>query len=86
MTGKRKAHKSEVAREIATYTISEAAHYLLIPVATLRSWTVGHYYPVQDGRRLFKPIIVVPQKDPVMLSFVNLIEAQLFLARNFFSG
>src|SRR5271163_3074445 len=65
------------AREIPTYTISEAAHYLLIPPATLRSWTVGRYYPVQHGRRLFKPILSVPQESPVMLSFVNLIEAHV---------
>lgn len=65
------------AREIPTYTISEAAHYLLIPPATLRSWTVGRYYPVHGGRRLFKPIVAVPQESPVMLSFVNLIEAHV---------
>lgn len=64
-------------REIPTYTISEAAHYLLIPIATLRSWTVGRYYPVHDGRRRFHPVIAVSQKDPTMLSFVNLIEAHV---------
>lgn len=69
--------QSEDPRQIPTYTTSEAAHYLLIPVATLRSWTVGRYYPVQDGRRLFRPVISVAQKDPVMLSFVNLIEAHV---------
>ena len=64
-------------REIPTYTISEAAHYLLIPLATLRSWTVGRDYPVHDGKRRFNPVITVPQRHPTMLSFVNLIEAHV---------
>jgi uncharacterized protein (DUF433 family) len=64
-------------KDIPTYTISEAAHYLLIPLATLRSWTIGRYYPVHDGKRRFNPVIEVPQKHPTMLSFVNLIEAHV---------
>ena len=71
------AIKSQDPREIPTYTISEAAHYLLVPLATLRSWTVGRYYPVQEGKRLFSPVIAVPQRNPAMLSFVNLIEAHV---------
>jgi len=69
--------KSQDPTEIPTYTLGEASHYLLIPLATLRSWTVGRYYPVQDGKRLFSPVIPAAQKDPVMLSFVNLIEAHV---------
>jgi hypothetical protein len=70
--------KSQNPTEIPTYTLGEAAHYLLIPLATLRSWTVGRYYPVQDGKRLFSPVIPAAQKEPVvMLSFVNLIEAHV---------
>jgi uncharacterized protein (DUF433 family) len=64
-------------RTAPTYTISEASHYLLIPVATLRSWTVGRYYPVQDGRRRFYPVISVGQTTPVLLSCDNLIEAHV---------
>jgi uncharacterized protein (DUF433 family) len=71
------AIKSQDPTEIPTYTLGEAAHYLLIPLATLRSWTVGRYYPVQDGKRLFSPVIPAAQKDPVMLSFENLIEAHM---------
>jgi uncharacterized protein (DUF433 family) len=69
--------KSQDPTEIPTYTLGEAAHYLLIPLATLHSWTVGRYYPVQGGKRLFSPVIPVAQKDPLMLSFVNLIEAHV---------
>ncbi len=64
-------------RYLPTYTLSEASHYLLIPIATLRSWVVGRYYPVREGRGFFKPPILVPQKNPIMLSFVNLIEAHV---------
>jgi uncharacterized protein (DUF433 family) len=64
-------------RTIPTYTISEASHYLLIPLATLRSWTVGRFYPVQEGRRHFSPVISVGQTSPVLLSFENLIEAHV---------
>ena len=71
------AIRSRDPREIPTYTISEAAHYLLIPLATLRSWTVGRYYPVQEGKRRFNPVVAVPQQHPAMLSFVNLIEAHV---------
>ena len=28
-------------RELPTYTISEAAHYLSVPAATIRYWSVG---------------------------------------------
>ena len=69
--------KPQDPREIPTYTLPEAAHYLLIPPATLRWWTVGRYYPVQDGKRLFNPVITVSQEHPVMLSFMNLIEAHV---------
>jgi uncharacterized protein (DUF433 family) len=64
-------------RAIPTYTISEASHYLLIPPATLRSWTVGRFYPVHDGRRRFHPVISLAQTSPALLSFENLIEAHV---------
>ena len=31
------------------YGIAEAAHYLRIPTATLRSWVHGRYYPTVAG-------------------------------------
>jgi uncharacterized protein (DUF433 family) len=64
-------------RYLPTYTISEASHYLLIPDATLRSWVVGRYYPLQEGKGFFSPPILVPQKNPAMLSFINLIESHV---------
>jgi len=69
--------KSQDPTDIPTYTLGEAAHYLLVPLATLRSWTVGRYYPVQDGKWFFSPVVTAAQKEPTMLSFVNLIEAHV---------
>jgi uncharacterized protein (DUF433 family) len=68
--------KGDPRREPA-YTVPEAAHYLQIPTATLRSWTVGRRYPVQKGERFFEPVIVVASRRPAMLSFVNLVESHV---------
>ena len=39
-----KFYAGQDPRELPTYGIVEAAHYLLIPRATLRSWVVGYTY------------------------------------------
>ena len=64
-------------RELAAYGITEAAHYLRMPQATLRSWVVGRYYPTEAGRRFFEPIIPLPDKDRPLLSFMNLVEVHV---------
>lgn len=61
-------------REMPAYGIIEAAHYLRIPPATLRSWVAGRYYYTEAGRKHFKPIIDRPQKNSKALSFINLVE------------
>lgn len=64
-------------RESPAYGIPEAAHYLRIPVATLRSWVVGRYYPAGGKRKFFRPIIEPADKDHHLLSFRNLVEAHV---------
>ena len=64
-------------RELPAYIVQEAAHYLLIPQATLRSWVVGRYYPTESGEKFFRPVVLPPSKKPVLLSFVNLVEAHV---------
>lgn len=64
-------------RLMPSYSISEAAHYLQIPQATLRSWVRGRFYPVHGGRRFFKPVIKLPTREAACLSFVNLVEAHV---------
>ncbi len=61
-------------REVPCYSIAEAAHYLRIPLATLRSWVLGRYYPSEAGRKFFKPIMDFADRKQHLLSFVNLIE------------
>ena len=62
-------------RDIAAYTVGEAARYVRIPAQTLRSWVAGQSYS-RDSRRLsFHALITAPEYAPVRLSFNNIIEA-----------
>ena len=64
-------------RDLAAYGIPEAAHYLQIPAATLRSWVVGRPYPTRAGIRMFAPVIELPDRGNPSLSFFNLVEAHV---------
>jgi uncharacterized protein (DUF433 family) len=64
-------------REQPAYGVVEAAHYLRIPVTTLRSWIVGTTYGTGNERRFFKPVIQPAEKSPAILSFLNLIEVHV---------
>lgn len=57
--------------------MAEASHYLRIPLATLRSWIRGRYYPTEAGPKHFKPVIILPDRTVAALSFVNLVEAHV---------
>jgi uncharacterized protein (DUF433 family) len=59
------------------YSIPEAAHYLQIPPATLRSWALGRFYPTESGKKRFEPIVELPTSVQPSLSFVNLVEAHV---------
>lgn len=59
------------------YTLIEAARYIKLPVATLRSWVVGRPYPRASGVAHFQPLIRPPSRQPPLLSFSNLIEAHV---------
>ena len=64
-------------RDSAAYTLAEAARYLRLPAATLRSWLLGRQYPTADGSGRFPPLIHPASKRPPLLSFSNLIEAHV---------
>ncbi|MGH7140930.1 MAG: DUF433 domain-containing protein [Pirellulales bacterium] len=68
------------AREIPAYSVPQAAHYLQIPAATLRSWVLGRDYPTGRGKKRFKPLINLPDKERPLLSFFNLAEAHVLSA------
>ncbi|MCW5591418.1 MAG: DUF433 domain-containing protein [Burkholderiales bacterium] len=64
-------------RNQPAYPVVEAAHYLRLPAATLRSWVAGRSYPKGDGKGHFQPLIKPAQGRPPTLSFWNLIEAHV---------
>jgi len=70
--------KLQTLRLIPAYPFSEAAHYLQMPVATLRAWCVGYDY--QAGAKRFKPVIRLDGKKSEGLSFLNLVEAHVLSA------
>jgi uncharacterized protein (DUF433 family) len=60
--------------EVPIYNVSEAAHYLRLPRATIRSWAVGRRYPLQTGHGDFQPLIEIADPTESLLSFMNLVE------------
>ena len=64
-------------RDQPAYGVAEAAHYLKLPTATLRSWVVGRAYPKGKTIGRFQPLIRPARKEPPVLSFYNLIEAHV---------
>jgi uncharacterized protein (DUF433 family) len=69
--------KSIDPRDQPAYTLAEAARYLKLPIATLRSWVAGRPYPTSEGVSRFQPLIHPARKKPPALSFWNLIEAHV---------
>lgn len=67
-------------REVPRYSVGEAAAYLRIHEATLRSWVVGRSYPVTGGREWSEPLIAPAGSGPTLLSFVNMVEAHVLIA------
>ena len=61
--------------ELPAYTVSEVAHYLTVPPATIRYWSVG--------RGSYEPLITLPENSlsrPTLLSFYNLVELHVLAA------
>lgn len=67
-------------RDLPSYGLAEAAHYVRIPEATLRSWTRGRRYPTASGPRNFQSVIQLPVPNKSALSFTNLVEAHVLSA------
>lgn len=60
------------------YTIAEAAHYLWMRPATLRTWAKGRYYLTLKERRWSAALL--RDSGQAQLSFFNLLEAHVLLA------
>ena len=67
-------------RNQSAYGPAEAARYLRLPAATLRTWLIGRDYPKGDARATFLPLIEPSNRQPLQLSFYNLIEAHVLRA------
>lgn len=68
-------------RDLPAYGLAEAAHYVRVPAATLRTWVLGRSYESRGGKRQFAPLIKPSAPRVRLLSFSNLIEA--FVLRAF---
>lgn len=62
-------------RERPAYPLAEAARYLQVAPATLRSWVSPR--PANAGTRRAHALIHPPESDPTALSFNNLVEAHV---------
>jgi len=62
------------------YSVPDAARYLHMPAATLRSWIKGRNYPVSGGSKHSRPLIPLADPEQQFLSFVNLVEAHILAA------
>jgi uncharacterized protein (DUF433 family) len=67
-------------RRTPAYPFIEAAHYLNMPLSTLRSWCVGQDYKVNGTIRRFQPLIELDGSKSEGLSFLNLVEAHVLAA------
>jgi uncharacterized protein (DUF433 family) len=76
----RRAAQESDLRSQPAYGLAEAARYVKLPTATLRSWVVGRAYPTSAGEGRFQPIIHPAGHNPLLVSFWNLIEAHVLRA------
>ena len=67
-------------RDVPAYTVAEAARYLRLAPATLRSWVIGRQYPRGNDTAFFEPLIRLPDPSIAELSFRNLVEAHVLRA------
>jgi uncharacterized protein (DUF433 family) len=75
-----RAEPTTEAREQPAYGLAEAARYLKLAPATLRSWVLGRPYPTSTGVGHFRPLISPSSRVPPLLSFWNLVEAHVLRA------
>lgn len=73
----RRSTQAADLRDQPAYTLTEAARYLRLPPATLRSWVLGRPYPKGEGVAHFQPLIQPSSAQPPVLSFWNLIESHV---------
>lgn len=60
--------------EAPAYFLGDAAHYLCLPVTTIRSWVEGRPYTVKGRIVQSMPLVVPADRDNLHLSFLHLVE------------
>jgi len=59
-------------RNEAIYSLGEVAHFMALPMTTVRLWSMGQRYG--NPPRLSRPLLRIAQTTPPALSFWNLVE------------
>jgi uncharacterized protein (DUF433 family) len=68
---------ADQVRRTPAYTFTEAAHYLRLPVTTLRAWCTGQDYRSNGKTRHYLRVIRLDGSGDEGLSFLNLVEAHV---------
>jgi uncharacterized protein (DUF433 family) len=80
MARKKVTRTQNDVRDYPSYSIDEVAEYVGVPKRTLRHWISGYKYKTRNGIRLAPPIIKPADPKKNLLSFFNLVEAQVLAA------
>ena len=71
---------SRSLRELPNYRPVEAAHYLRVPLSTLRWWVSGQTYRTSSGLKRAAAVVEPARRSPISLSFINLVELHVLEA------
>ena len=72
--------KADKVLTTPAYPLIEAAHYLNLPLSTLRAWCLGQPLRADAKTRRFEPLIQLDGDQRRALSFLNLVEAHILAA------
>lgn len=64
-------------RDEPNYGVTEASRWLDVRPSRLRTWLCGQTYTTQQGRRRAAPVVTPASRDPLELSFWNLVECSV---------
>ena len=77
MARKKTIRTQDDVREYPCYSIEDVAEYIGVPLRTLRSWVSGYSRRTPSGIRKIPAIIPPADQKRNLLSFFNLVEAQV---------
>ena len=80
MARKKVERTVEDVRKYPSYSIDEVAAYIGVPKRTLRSWVSGYKYKNHGQVCQAAPVIEPANQKHLLLSFFNLVEAQVLAA------